>query len=124
MAGRANQITKQKRLERVLQLRGQGKMRFQCLNILADEWGMTERGVQLYWEASNKILKESFTDEDLISSYTYIRDKNIEDNPAIAVKCNDSIAKLKLGGYKKDDNTVIINVTRRGDNDEITKENG
>lgn len=111
-AAKANQATKQKRLDQLLALRGQGYMRYQLLVMLSAEWGMTERGVGLYWDASSKILKEGFTDEDLISGYKEIHKRTLDSAPAIAVKTLDSIAKIKQGGFKNSDNTVIINVNR------------
>ncbi len=115
---RATQEIKQKRLEEVLELRGKGKLRFQVLTELAKRWDTNERHVQYYWDKCNQIIKDGFSDEDLINSYTYIRDRNIDENPAIAVKCNDGIAKLKKGGYTTE---IVFKIEHTPEDDETER---
>lgn len=118
--GRANRQTKKERLERLLELRGEGKMRFQCITILCEEWNMSETGVQKYWDTCNKLLKEGFTDEDLISGYMKIHSNTLTSQPAIALKAYDSIAKLKKGGFN---GTEIVFKIEHKDEDEGNKDN-
>lgn len=110
---RATQITKQKRLEEVIDLLGRGKMRYQIINICCENWQMKETGVQVYIDAAYDILKKGFSDEDLIAGYKKIYEKTIDETPSVAIKAYDSIAKLKLGGFKSTD--IIINVNRDGE---------
>lgn len=117
---KANQATKQKRLDQVLSLRGQGFMRYQLLVMLGEEWGMSESGVDKYWDASSKILKEGFTDEDLIAGYKEIYKRTLDSSPAIAAKVYDSIAKVKKGGFN---GTEIIFKLEHKDEDEGNKDN-
>lgn len=111
---RANKKTQAERLDRVIKLMGEGKMRYQVFSILSDEWGLGEWGLQKYWNAANKLIAEGFTDQDLVAMYREIHEQTRIEQPSIALKSIDSIAKLKLGGYKSSD--IVININREESN--------
>lgn len=110
---KANNKTKRERLEEIISLLGQGKMRFQLLPTLSEKWGIKETGVQKYLDAANHILSQGFKDEDLLAMYKEIHSRTLDEHPAIALKSLDSIAKLKKGGFN--DNVTIININRDGE---------
>lgn len=107
---RGNMQIKRQRLDRIMVLLGEGKMRYQIMDILTGEWGMSQRGIQKYLDKANFLLKNSFTDEDLVAQYKYIHHKTLNESPAIALKALDSISKLKKNGYNNDTN-IVFNVT-------------
>jgi hypothetical protein len=109
-APKATNLIKVARLQQVIDMRAKGMFRFEAINILTKEWGMKESGVEIYWAATTKLLKESFTDEDLLSRYNRIFTNTMDESPAIALKALDSIAKLKAGNLGGAE--VIIRVER------------
>jgi hypothetical protein len=106
-------LVKQQRLNEMMDLLGQGKYRYEIMTFLMTKWAMTERGVQHYYNAALKIIKDGFSDEILLQRYNHIFAKTLEESPAVALKAVDSIAKLKLGGFKN--NETIININRPED---------
>lgn len=99
---KATLVTRQKRLDYIIDLLGRGKMRYQIINICCEEWGLKETGVQNYLDDAYVILKNGFSDEDLIAGYKKIYEKTLEDTPSVAIKAYDSIAKLKKGGFSNE----------------------
>ncbi len=115
---RINQKIKQQKLDEIIQLMGQGYMRYQILTMLAEKWNCKERYVQIYYDKSNQILKAGFTDEDLIAGYKEIHRRTMDESPAIALKAYDSIAKLKKGAYSAPPQNEII-IKFDGENKEL-----
>lgn len=97
----ANIIVRNQRIESIIADMGKGLYRFQLLQKYMPIWNMTEDGVQVYISAAIKIIKEGFSKEDLLARYDKIWHQTCEENPEVARKTLDSIAKLKHGDEVK-----------------------
>lgn len=116
-APKATAAIKVARIKEVMELRGKGMFRFEAMPLLCEKWGMSENGVEKYWSATTKLLKEGFTEEDLLSRYNKIFTNTMEESPAIALKALDSIAKLKAGNVSGN-GELIIKIQREEEDEE------
>ena len=57
--GKVNSITAEQRIERVLELLGEGYFTFQLVAILKAEWGIDKRGIQKYLTKAYAYLKKN-----------------------------------------------------------------
>ena len=110
MTEKSNKFDRKQRLDKILQLLAEGKLRYEIMAICTAEWGLKESGVQAYIDDAYLILKNAFTDEDLAAMYKDIHKRTIEEQPSIALKALDSIAKLKKGGYSNNVTVGEINI--------------
>jgi hypothetical protein len=115
---RATQVTKQKRLDLVIEMLGRGKMRYQIVNEMMDEWKMSQSGVIKYLNVAYQLLKAAYTDEDIIAAYKSIYNKTYDDSPALALKAMDSISKMKKDGFSQIIPNIIT-IKFDGENEEL-----
>jgi hypothetical protein len=64
MKERANKVTKQQRVERVLELIAMSYMTFQIVDICKKEWGVNRRSVERYLTICYRFLAKSLKDKD------------------------------------------------------------
>ncbi len=104
-------------MDRLMELMGQGKKRYQIQEILQKELKLAESTIDHWIQEARGIIANSFSTEQLHQQYQHLYDiAYAQKNYAECRKINDSVAKLKIDGFGT--NKVVINVRFDGDEEE------
>lgn len=116
--GKVGKLESDKRMSDLIKDLGKGMFRYQLQEKYAPLWGVDPETIDNYIGKAYKILKTSFTDEDLVARYNHIWEKTVDENPEIARKTIDSIVKLKKGDRVEVSGNFSINIIMPKQDDE------